>query len=106
MLRLAEQFKIHFVIVTRGLKSPLRSLASLYALPGFSNTSRHLRQNVIENPKGGDRDRNALKKGDRHLAAVLFPQSLDCCSEPVPVFQRAARSPLAGYEHAMVSDAL
>ena len=31
-----------------------------------------------------------LKKGDRHLAAALFPQSFDCCSEPVPVFQQAA----------------
>ena len=32
-----------------------------------------------------------LQKGDRHLAAALFPQSFDCCSEPVPLFQEAVK---------------
>ena len=31
-----------------------------------------------------------LKKGDRYLAAARFPQSFECCWEPVPVFQPAA----------------
>ena len=43
------------------------------------------------------RPSSVLKKGDRHLAAALFPQSLDCSSEPVPVFQLAARKQAAGH---------
>jgi mono/diheme cytochrome c family protein len=35
---------------------------------------------------------SVLKKGDRHLAAVFFEDSA-VSSEPVPVFQRSARSP-------------